>query len=104
MRALAEAGADLNAIDPDGTTALNIAIINAHYEVAALLVEKGAGLDVGDAAGMTPLYAAIDMRHQEPMVNRPLPKPSGPLVPLDVVDGAPRTRRRSKRQRSRRRC
>lgn len=85
VRALAEAGADLNAVDPDGTTALNIAIINAHYDVAALLIEKGARLDVGDAAGMTPLYAVVDMQHQEPMVNRPLPKPSGRLVPLDVV-------------------
>ncbi len=85
VRALAEAGADLNAVDPDGTTALNIAIINAHYDVAALLIEKGAGLDIGDAAGMTPLYAVVDMEHQEPMVNRPLPRPSGRLVPLDVV-------------------
>jgi ankyrin repeat protein len=85
VRALAEAGADLNAVDPDGTTALNIAIINAHYDTAALLIEKGAGLDIGDAAGMTPLYAVVDMEHQEPMVNRPLPKPSGRLVALDVV-------------------
>jgi uncharacterized protein len=85
VRALAEAGADLNAVDPDGTSALNIAIINAHYDVAALLVEKGAGLDIGDAAGMTPLYAVVDMKHQEPMVNRPLPKSSDRLVPLDVV-------------------
>jgi ankyrin repeat protein len=85
VRALAEAGADLNAADPDGTTALNIAIINAHYDTAALLIEKGAGLDIGDAAGMTPLYAVVDMEHQEPMVNRPLPKPSGRLVALDVV-------------------
>ena len=85
VRALAEAGADLNAVDPDGTTALNVAIINAHYDVAALLVEKGAGLDIGDASGMTPLYAVVDMKHQEPMVNRPLPRPSGRLVPLDVV-------------------
>ena len=85
IRALADAGADLNAVDPDGTTALNIAIINAHYDEAALLIEKGASLDIGDAAGMTPLYAAVDMQHQEPMVNRPLPKPSGRLVPLDVI-------------------
>ena len=85
VRALAEAGADLNAVDPDGTTALNIAMINAHYDVAALLIEKGAGLEIGDSAGMTPLYAVVDMKHQEPMVNRPLPKPSGRLVPLDVV-------------------
>jgi uncharacterized protein len=85
VRALAEAGADLDAADPDGTTALNIAIINAHYDVAALLIERGANLNLADTAGMTPLYAAIDMQHQEPMVNRPLPKPSGQLLPRDVV-------------------
>jgi uncharacterized protein len=85
VRALAEAGADLDAPDPDGTTALNLAIINAHYDVAALLIEKGANPNVGDTAGMTPLYAAIDMRHQEPLINRPLAKPSGRLLPLDVV-------------------
>jgi ankyrin repeat protein len=86
VRALAEAGADLNAIDPDGTTALNMAVINAHYEVAALLVEKGANPNIGDIAGMTPLYAAIDMRHQEPLINRPLAKPSGQMQPLDLVN------------------
>ena len=85
VRALAEAGADLNATDPDGTTALNMAIINAHYDVAAVLVEKGADLNLGDDAGMTPLYAAIDMRHQEQLINRPLAKPSGRLLPLDLV-------------------
>jgi ankyrin repeat protein len=85
VRALADAGADLNAVDADGTTALNIAVINAHYDVAALLIEKGADLNIGDAAGMTPLYAAIDMQHQEPMINRPLPRPSGKLLPADVV-------------------
>ena len=41
--------------------------------------------NVGDIASMTPLYAAIDMRHQEPLINRPLAKPSGRLLPLDVV-------------------
>jgi ankyrin repeat protein len=85
VRALAEAGADLNATDPDGTSALNLAIINAHYEVAALLVEKGANPNLADTAGMTPLYATIDMRHQEPLINRPLAKPSGSMLPLDLV-------------------
>jgi ankyrin repeat protein len=85
VRALAEAGADLNATDPDGTSALNMAIINAHYDVAALLVEKGANVNLPDSTGMTPLYATIDMRHQEPLINRPLPKPSGRLLPLDLV-------------------
>jgi ankyrin repeat protein len=83
--ALTRAGANLDAVDPDGTSALVIAIINAHYDVAALLIERGANLKIADAAGMTPLYAAIDMKHQEPMINRPLPRPSGRLLPLDVV-------------------
>ena len=83
--ALARAGADLDAADPDGTTPLVMAIINSHYDEAARLVEHGAGLDQADAAGMTPLYAAIDMRHQEPLVNRPLAKPSGRLLPYDVI-------------------
>ena len=41
-QALAENGADLNAQDPDGTTALEFAIINQHTDLAALLLEKGA--------------------------------------------------------------
>jgi ankyrin repeat protein len=84
-RALAEAGALLDETDPDGTTALNIAIINAHYDVAALLVDKGADPNVADAAGMTPLYAAIDMQYQDPLINRPLARPTGRLRPVDVV-------------------
>jgi ankyrin repeat protein len=83
--ALADVGANLDATDTDGTTALVIAVINAHYDTAAVLIDKGAGLDLGDAAGMTPLYAAIDMQHQDPMINRPLPRPSGRLRPLDVI-------------------
>lgn len=39
-RVLADRGADLNLVDPDGTTALSFAIINAHYDVAALLLDK----------------------------------------------------------------
>ena len=85
VRALAEAGANLDATDPDGTTALNIAIVNTHYDVAALLLEKGANPNIADTAGMTPLYAAVDMQHQEPLVNRPLAKPKGPLSALDAI-------------------
>ena len=85
VRALADAGANLDATDPDGTTALNLAIINTHYHVAALLVEKGANPNLADAAGMTPLYAAVDMRHQEPLINRPLRKAAGPMTPLDAI-------------------
>lgn len=85
VRALTEAGAGLDAVDPDGTTALVLAIINAHYDVASLLIEKGANPNIGDTSGMAALYATVDMLHQEPMINRPLPKPSGQLRPMDVI-------------------
>lgn len=85
VRALAAAGADLNAADPDGTTPLIMAIINAHYDVAGILIDEGADLNRGDATGMTPLYAAIDMEHFEGLINRPPARPSGRLVPADVV-------------------
>ena len=83
--ALAESGAPLDTTDPDGTTALVIAIINAHFDAAAALIEKGANVDLADSAGMGPLYAAVDMQHQEPMINRPLQKRSGRLQARDVV-------------------
>ena len=36
-RVLIEKGAGLNLKDPDGTTALILAVINSHYDTAALL-------------------------------------------------------------------
>src|SRR6185369_3456638 len=85
VTALADAGANLNVVDPEGSTAMVIAIINAHYEVAARLVEKGADPNIGDAAGMAALYAAVDMMHFSGYVNRPSPRASGRLSALDLI-------------------
>jgi ankyrin repeat protein len=85
VTALGEVGADLNAADPEGSTAMVIATINAHYDVAARLAEKGADPNIGDAAGMAALYAAVDMKHLAPFVNRPAPKQSGRLSAADLV-------------------
>jgi uncharacterized protein len=84
-RVLAEAGADLNATNRDGATAMTLAIVNGHYDLADLLLDKGADPDTPDAVGMTALYAAIDMRTLPWMQGRPPPKPSGRLEPLDVI-------------------
>ncbi len=72
--ALADSKADLNAVDADGTTALHLAIINLHYDLASLLLNKGADPNVTDNAGMTALYAATDMRAPANMMTRPDPK------------------------------
>jgi uncharacterized protein len=73
VRALADAGADLNSADPDGTTPLILAIINARFDTAVALLEKGANPNLADNTGMTPLYAAVDMHTLSPLMGRPAP-------------------------------
>jgi len=84
-RALAEAGADLNLTDPDGTTALVFAIINGHFDVARMLVEKGANPNVADSQGMAALYAAVDMSTLDETVGRPNPKPHARIDAAELV-------------------
>ena len=84
-RALADAGADLNATDPDGTTALVFAILNAHFDLAAMLLDKGADPNVADETGMAALYAAVDMHTLGAMLSRPSPKLEDALTSADLV-------------------
>jgi uncharacterized protein len=84
-RALAEAGADLNLTDPDGTTALVFAIINGHFDLARMLVEKGANPNVADSQGMAALYAAVDMSTLDETVGRPNPKPHAKIDAAELV-------------------
>ncbi len=71
VRALTEAGADLNVADPDGTPAITFAIINGHYDVAAFLADKGADVNQPDRTGATPLYSAVDMHTLQTSFGRP---------------------------------
>jgi ankyrin repeat protein len=85
VRALADAKADLSLPDPDGTTPLILAIINARFDTAVALIEKGANPNAADQMGMTPLYAAVDMHTLAPLMGRPAP----PLRDsIDAVDMA----------------
>jgi ankyrin repeat protein len=70
-RVLIEKGAGLNLKDPDGATALILAVINSHYDTAALLVMKGADSNQADSTGMTALYAAVDMNTLGEVYGRP---------------------------------
>jgi ankyrin repeat protein len=84
--ALVASGAKLDLADPDGATALVVAIINAHYELAELLLRAGADPNVVDNdAGMGPLYAAVDMHRLAVGHGRGNPVPVGLLDAVDVV-------------------
>ena len=85
-RALAARGAKLDLVDPDGATALVLAIINANYDFAAMLLDAGADPNVVDKdAAMGPLYAAADMHRLAVGHGRPNPKPSGTLDAVDIT-------------------
>jgi ankyrin repeat protein len=82
---LIELGADRNATTPDGISAVVIALINGHYDVAGALVEAGTDPNLADYTGRTALYAAIDFNTM-PASNRPAPKViDNRLTALDVA-------------------
>jgi ankyrin repeat protein len=98
-RALVELGADMNVValpqtdvpltepvrknaDTVGTTALVYAIINAHFDLAAMLVGKGADPNIEDTSGMTALYAAVEWNTLQWVQSRPAP------IFRDTIDGA----------------
>ncbi len=83
--ALVDAGADLNGADPDGTTALGFAVINAHADAAELLLTRGANPNIGDRTGMTPLYAAVDLHTMQFGFGRPNLSPNQVAASVDIV-------------------
>jgi ankyrin repeat protein len=85
VRTLADSGADLNLVDPDGTTALTLAIINGHFDTAVALLDKGADPNVADKNGMTPLYAAVDMNTIQTVWGRPMPLLEDATDPAGMV-------------------
>ncbi|HTW64376.1 MAG TPA: ankyrin repeat domain-containing protein [Bryobacteraceae bacterium] len=82
---LVKAGAQMNATNPNGFSPLLLAIINAHYDVAAYLIDQGADPNITDETGRTPLYAAVDM-HTLPESNLPWPNGvNNKFTSLDVI-------------------
>lgn len=63
VRALAEGGVDVNAPSPgDQATPLLVALINGHFDLAAYLVDQGANPNLASDAGVSPLYATLNVQ------------------------------------------
>lgn len=85
-QALIDKGANLDLQDPDGATALVIAIINAHYEFAEMLIAAGADPNLADSEpNMGPLYAVVDMHRLAVGHGRGSPPPVGLLTAVDIA-------------------
>ncbi|MEP7353523.1 MAG: ankyrin repeat domain-containing protein [Acidobacteriota bacterium] len=58
---LLAAGADPDSEDPDRETPLLLALMNMHFDTAAVLINGGADLDKWDLYGRSPVYMAADV-------------------------------------------
>ena len=83
-RLLLDAGVNVNEPMTDGTSPLVLAIVNAHYQLASVLLEKGAN-PRADAQGWTPLHQIAWSRRPNIGWNLPGPVQSGTLDSLDLV-------------------
>ena len=83
-RALLDAGVDVNQPLSDGTSPLVLAVINAHYELAGLLLERGANPNA-DAQGWTALHQTAWSRRHNAGFNLPGPVQTGNLDSLELV-------------------
>jgi len=73
-RALVEAGAELDGMTAaDKTSPMLIAMVNGHFDLALYFLEKGADPNLPSDAGMTPLYAALNV-HWAPKAFYPQPR------------------------------
>jgi ankyrin repeat protein len=83
VRALLEAGANVNDTAPNGTSALVLATLNSHWELAAFLLEKNADPNAA-GQGWTALHQVA--RNRSPTLGEiPPPVQTGRLSSLDLV-------------------
>ena len=63
VKALVEAGADVNQINPgDKSTPLVVATINGHFDIGAYLLEHGADPNLASDNGVAPLYGTLNVQ------------------------------------------
>ena len=81
VRAALAAGADVDARQPDGATALHWAAFRDQLEIAGLLLAAGADVNAANELNATPLWLAAD-NASAPMVERLLAAGANPNVRL----------------------
>ncbi len=99
MRVLLKAGVDVNETSPGrsgrrrgyggplpraGVSPLLLAVMNAHFELAAALLDAGANPNA-DLTGYTPLHAITVVRKPGVGDNDPAPDGSGSMTSLELV-------------------
>jgi len=78
-RLLVEGGADFNYKEPQGYTPLLVGILNGQYELAAMLVDKGAKTDDGA------LWMTVEARDMDKSDKHPAPTDYGKVKSLDMM-------------------
>ena len=74
VRALVEAGADVNALTAgDKTSPMLIAAVNGQFDLVSYLLSKGGDPNLASDAGMAPLYAVLNL-HWAPKSFYPQPR------------------------------
>lgn len=83
-RVLLDLGVDVNQSLSDGTSPLVLAVMNAHYELAGFLLERGANPNA-EAQGWSALHQIAWSRRHNAGFNLPGPVATGSLDSLDLA-------------------
>ena len=84
VKALLAAGANVNDTLSDGSNALVVAAANAHWELANLLLDRGADPNLA-GAGWTALHQAVRIRRPNIGFGTPGPIPTGVVDSIEVI-------------------
>jgi len=84
VKALVDAGADVNDTLSDGESALVVAAANAHWQMADLLLDRGADPNL-DGAGWNALHHAVRERRPNIGFGTPGPIPTGTVDSINVI-------------------
>jgi ankyrin repeat protein len=84
VRLLLDAGANVNDVLSNGESALVVATANAHWDVADLLLDRGADPNLA-GAGWNALHQAVRIRRPNIGFGFPGPIPSGTIDNIEVI-------------------